>query len=209
MADLNEVREEATRLMRQHGLLPVWSFRFDRSLRRFGCCQYRHHRITLSQHLCLLNPLLEIRETILHEIAHALVGPNVGHGPQWIAQAKAIGCRARRCYHDGVSVPQGRYVAECNNCHAKSYAHRRIRREVACRQCCSAYNGGKYDPRFRLIFLLNVAPKIYTIWSPDGKPLTNSKTGKIRKFSSLEEANRIVTMAKARGAEVYIREGEK
>jgi hypothetical protein len=34
----------------------------------------------------------EILDTILHEIAHALVGHKEAHGPVWVAKAKEIGC---------------------------------------------------------------------------------------------------------------------
>jgi predicted SprT family Zn-dependent metalloprotease len=36
-------------------------------------------------------------DVILHEVAHALAGPFVGHGPTWKTIAKEIGCSANRC----------------------------------------------------------------------------------------------------------------
>ena len=37
----------------------------------------------------------EIRDTVLHEIAHALVGPEARHGPEWKAIAKRLGATPR------------------------------------------------------------------------------------------------------------------
>ncbi len=41
----------------------------------------------------------QVRDTVLHEIAHAIAGPEAGHGPLWKATARRIGAtpRARAC----------------------------------------------------------------------------------------------------------------
>lgn len=78
----------------EHGLSD-WSFKIDKAKRRLGSCQYYSKTITLSVHLLKL-PQEEIIQTLLHEIAHALVGPRAGHGPRWKKQALAIGCNAER-----------------------------------------------------------------------------------------------------------------
>lgn len=36
----------------------------------------------------------QVYQTMLHEIAHALVGPRSGHGPKWGKVAQDIGCQA-------------------------------------------------------------------------------------------------------------------
>ncbi|HYO07513.1 MAG TPA: SprT-like domain-containing protein, partial [Tepidisphaeraceae bacterium] len=68
-------------LMNQHGLSD-WRFDFDHARRRFGSCRPRQKLITLSRHLVFLNEEPEVRDTILHEIAHALT-PGDGHGRRW------------------------------------------------------------------------------------------------------------------------------
>ena len=78
---LIDARNLAWDLMRQHGLADLgWRFRFDHARRRFGSCKYREKAITLSRPLTLLNGEAEVRDTVLHEIAHALC-PGDGHGP--------------------------------------------------------------------------------------------------------------------------------
>jgi predicted SprT family Zn-dependent metalloprotease len=57
----------------------------------------------MSRLLVSLNDKREVRETILHEIAHALAGPKVrAHGREWGEIALRIGCNGRRCYGDEV-----------------------------------------------------------------------------------------------------------
>ena len=69
---LAQARKLAHDLMRLHKLPAAWSFQFDRSKVRFGKCNYAKKEISLSQHLVQLNTETEVRDTILHEIAHAL-----------------------------------------------------------------------------------------------------------------------------------------
>src|SRR5690242_11321616 len=81
--NLADAKRLAEQLMKTHNVSLAWSFRFDSAKVRFGKCDYRGREITLSRHLVELNDEAEVRDTILHEIAHALVRPNVGHGPAW------------------------------------------------------------------------------------------------------------------------------
>jgi len=69
----NAARILAVTLMQQHGLVG-WTFKFDHARRRFGCCNFTRRTISLSRPLTFLNDDAEVRDTILHEIAHALAG---------------------------------------------------------------------------------------------------------------------------------------
>jgi len=83
-------------LMKLHGLTD-WTFKFDRSVRRAGLTSYTNKSIQLSRAMTPNLSDMEVRNTLLHEIAHAMVGPGYGHGPTWRRQALAIGCSADRC----------------------------------------------------------------------------------------------------------------
>jgi predicted metal-dependent hydrolase len=96
--NLFDAQHLARALMRQHGLAK-WTFRFDHARRRFGSCRARQKVITLSRPLTFLNPEPEVRDTILHEIAHALA-PDDGHGALWKQKCVEIGARPIRCYGD-------------------------------------------------------------------------------------------------------------
>jgi len=115
---LQDAKTLAINLMEEHGLIDQkWYFEFDNAVRRFGRCSYRTKKITLSKTLVELNDLAEVKDTILHEIAHALVGPRNGHNEVWRSKALEIGCNGKRCYsRDEVNTPLMRYQATCGGC---------------------------------------------------------------------------------------------
>lgn len=94
--DPHVARTLAIELMKKHGLTG-WHFRFDHARRRFGSCQPTEKLITLSRPLTLLNTIDQVRDTILHEIAHALV-PGDHHGSKWKAMCRKIGAKPERCF---------------------------------------------------------------------------------------------------------------
>jgi predicted SprT family Zn-dependent metalloprotease len=125
--------------MHRHGL-HNWTFAFDRSRRRFGACIVKRRRLQLSAYLTHLNTLDEVRDTILHEIAHALE-PDDGHGARWKARCVAIGARPVRCYtEDQVVSPPRReapYQIGCKSCDWWGDRRKVTRRKLLCRRCSS------------------------------------------------------------------------
>ncbi|WP_240917889.1 SprT family zinc-dependent metalloprotease [Phycicoccus sp. HDW14] len=79
------------RLLREHGL-DGWSIVADRAKTRAGVCRFGRRQIGISAPLTALHSEDEVRDTLLHEIAHALVGPEHGHDEVWRATAVRIGC---------------------------------------------------------------------------------------------------------------------
>jgi predicted SprT family Zn-dependent metalloprotease len=138
----------ANDLMREHGLAQKgWYFNFDRSVRRFGACHYNQRKITLSEKLTAINDESHVRNTLLHEIAHALAGHKAGHGPQWVATAKMLGCDGQRLYDGNVVTTVSRkYTGTCPNCGRQIQRHRR--QQISCGQCCKRFNGGKFTPEY-------------------------------------------------------------
>lgn len=57
-----------------------------------GVCLHNDKCIQLNAHHIDIHPDSEVRCTILHEIAHALVGPGHGHNEVWATKAREIGC---------------------------------------------------------------------------------------------------------------------
>ena len=122
--EIDAARELALRLMRQHLLGRGYKFKFDNCVTRFGSCSYGRRLITLSQPLTLLNEEDHVRNTILHEIAHALT-PGAHHGPKWKAKCLEIGARPERCFSDEVVKPKCKYWAACRVCSKVWYRHRK------------------------------------------------------------------------------------
>ncbi len=87
---LNGVAGMARRLMEEHGLRG-WSLAFVEAKRRLGDCHFRDRVIRISRTHALEGSNEQIRDTVLHEIAHAIAGPEAGHGPLWKATALRIG----------------------------------------------------------------------------------------------------------------------
>lgn len=138
-------------LMRQHGLFSRgWRFRFDRAKTRFGCCRFLTKTITMSSALIELNEEARVRNTALHEIAHAIAGAEAGHGPKWVRIATELGCDAQRCYHaEKIARPPAPLRAVCPNGHSYE-AFRQPRRRRSC-GICSRNN-------FDVAFVLNYIP---------------------------------------------------
>ncbi len=133
-AELEGVAMEAERLMALHGLAG-WSFQFDDSSRRMGVCNFHIRVIGMSRQYCLAATDAERTDTILHEIAHALVGPKHHHDSVWKAAARAIGCTAERC--GTVDFAPSRYIATCTRCNWSAPRNLRLRGAV-CKACGAA-----------------------------------------------------------------------
>ena len=149
--ELDKAKALAIELMDKHELFDCgWSFEFDGAKRRLGCCKFRTSTISLSKHITLLNDISIIRNTLLHEIAHALVGYRHGHDWVWKQKALEIGCDGNRLCRNSVKV-EGKYVAECGGCGRIIYAHREKKRMSSCGKC----SNGVYNPLYKLEFKLN------------------------------------------------------
>jgi predicted SprT family Zn-dependent metalloprotease len=135
--NLYEAAHLARQLMMENQLTD-WSFGFDHARRRFGRCDYTHRQITLSRPLTLLNSIDEVRDTILHEIAHALC-PKDGHGAKWRAVCRRLGAKPARCYSDATVVSPTRSPAQyrfgCPKCNWWVQRRRRSRRAYLCKLC--------------------------------------------------------------------------
>lgn len=117
----------AAELMKQHGLPELgWNFEFDRARQRFGLTSHSKQLITMSRELTRLNSEQQVRDTILHEIAHALVGRGHGHDDVWRSKAMSIGCNGHRCYDNTVIGVDKKYRGTCPNC---GYSLTRFRRK--------------------------------------------------------------------------------
>lgn len=127
----------AVALLDKHGL--DWTFGWDYARRRAGQTNFTLKKITLSKPLTLLCTKDQVRETLLHEIAHALVGPKHGHGPVWQKMARQVGAQPRRLTTPDFPKASAPWRAVCDVGHV----HERFRRpkhEVSCGRCSRRFS---------------------------------------------------------------------
>ena len=129
--DLQAIAARATAWIVAHQLAG-WSFQFDHATKRAGCCHYQTQVISLAYAYARAATDAAIDDTLLHEIAHALVGKAHGHDQIWQAKAVALGCSGHRC-HDVQFTPP-RSIVTCEHGCWVTTAERRQRGAV-CRTC--------------------------------------------------------------------------
>jgi hypothetical protein len=83
--------------------LREWRFDWSNSTRNLGDCSHRTKTIRLSLPYTLRLSEAGVRETVLHEVAHALAPPNArSHGREWRALAKLVGATPKAKIRSGV-----------------------------------------------------------------------------------------------------------
>jgi len=117
------------------------------------------------RNLISLNPRLrdhdsaEIDRTLRHELAHLLAQFRTGrqrispHGAEWRRACRDLGIGDEaRCHTLPFPIKERarRFLYRCSRCGKEFPRVRRIKRTVACLDCCRKFNGGKFDPNARL-----------------------------------------------------------
>ena len=157
-------------LLREHGL-EDWTVVTDRAKTRAGVCRFRTRQIGISEPLTRISPEDEVRDTLLHEIAHALVGPSHGHDAVWRARAVSIGCSGERCTPaDAPRVP-GDWVGRCPNGH-EQMRYRAPRRPRSCGRCSRRFD-----------------PALLPTWTYRGRPapLPDSYRAELARIRTVEQ----------------------
>ena len=138
--ELKEAERMARTLMTQHGVGRI-QFAFDGGKRRLGATHMLNvsgskipTKITLSRHYVVLLPEAEVKDVILHEIAHALV-PNANHGPAFMAMCRKVGAKPARCAQPSAR-PQHNIEGRCPKCDCKVSEHIRMPRAAYIHRTC-------------------------------------------------------------------------
>ena len=155
--DTIQARKLANENLRVWGLTERgWTFDFDSAKSRFGLCSPKRKKIFLSFELTKLNDIADVLDTILHEIAHALVrefvGRKHGHDNIWKAYCLLVGARPYSCYNsDDIAQPAPKFIGKC----AQGHTFTRFRKPEGTHSCSICHKG--YDERYLIT------------WTPYGK----------------------------------------
>ncbi|MEO7146276.1 MAG: SprT-like domain-containing protein [Terrimesophilobacter sp.] len=139
MADLIRVRRWADALIALHLDPSQWSFGFDHAKTRAGLCDFSSRRITVSRYLASRFDDDEIHQVLLHEVAHAIAGPKVGHGAKWRAIARDLGYVGKRTHDGSVAEELAPWVGRCPAGHTV-FRYRKPTRTQSCGLCSRGFN---------------------------------------------------------------------
>ena len=140
--DITTAATLAETLMAHHGLTETgWTFKMDRAIARLGFCQYGPKIISMGAVYVESADEAAVRDTVLHEIAHALAGAyvltptgrvvrdrqgrvtKIGHGWQWKIKAREIGCSGQRTGHNPAATAKQEAKVNAAKARAVHVAH--------------------------------------------------------------------------------------
>ncbi len=101
----------------------------------------------------------QVRETVLHEIAHARVGAAHGHDSVWRAEARRLGASGERLVSSQMPRVPGRWVGTCPAGHTVDRMCRPTR-PSSCSRCAPDFS-----------------PEHLLSWSYDGVPVSPQQIG--------------------------------
>ncbi len=152
--NIYDAKRMAQDIMLEHGL-HNWTVTIDRAKRRFGQCRYATKQISLSEPLTRVNTEDHVRQTVLHEVAHALVGPGHGHDAIWKSQARRIGVKHAASRSAGEAAPAP-IKGTCPNCGGEFGRHRRPSGDRYCgKPQCKRAGGSTYTAENRIVWTRN------------------------------------------------------
>ena len=114
-----------------------------------------------------LNPRLhefegQVDRTMRHELAHLVAYHRAGrkriepHGAEWRKACADLGIADETARHR-LPLPRREvsrnYTYACPHCGYTAQRVRKFRRFTACRECCSKFNGGLYDGKYRFVLV--------------------------------------------------------
>jgi predicted SprT family Zn-dependent metalloprotease len=122
-------------------------------------------RADFRRQLISLNPRLrehdaaEIERTLRHELAHLLAQSRAGrrrvapHGAEWRKACRDLGIGDESRTHAlpfPIQRRARRFLYQCPRCGKEFPRARKIKRAVACLECCRKFNRGKFDKSAQL-----------------------------------------------------------
>jgi hypothetical protein len=138
-----------------------WTFEYGTKRNSLGTCKMRSKVIILSKWVIENsdNPMSTWKNTMLHEIAHAIdsqIRGTSSHDWKWRSIALAIGCDGKRCsrieHSDDV---KSKYTIKCNNCGSERIGHKKSSVIAQGRRSCGKCSNGTFNKDFLLVQIKN------------------------------------------------------
>ncbi len=127
-------------LMRDNNL-EQWEFKFDLAKKRLGGCHHGKMLISLSKSFVELNEESVVKNTMLHELAHAIIPSYHGHDKVWERKFIELGGKMRtHADYRKIIKPLPKWKVSCDSCPRNSEAHRRNRNLI----CGGCYRRGHH-----------------------------------------------------------------
>lgn len=99
-----------------------WKLKLNRAKTSIGVTNYATKYVGISAHF-LRGPSCgerDMRDAILHELAHVIAGSKAKHGEEWKRIAEKIGCSAN--VRGNMDMPHANYLVECEfKCQSVTY----------------------------------------------------------------------------------------
>lgn len=136
--NLKDAETMARELIAQY--IPGWRFVYNDRKTAYGVCYHGKRQIQLSRPLTYRNDEAHVRNTLLHEIAHALT-PGHGHDYTFKLKAREIGAsyeHTKSSVAGATASDIAPYEWVCPQGHVRGVAHRlpnRNRKARSCGQC--------------------------------------------------------------------------
>lgn len=144
--NLHQASHLARTLLNQYGLLD-WAFDYSKKTSNLGHCSYQEKTIYLSAPYTYTGDEQRVKNTILHEIAHALVGSGHHHDDVWRRKALEIGCNGQPQTTVNHEMPQMRYNLTCPIHGIVHQMSKMTRANYVCRKCKSVLSRAP-NPKF-------------------------------------------------------------
>jgi predicted SprT family Zn-dependent metalloprotease len=93
-----------------------------------------------------------IADTLAHEMIHYWLWIRhrpYGHTPEFLAKMKEMGVNR---YNPVPKLRPVKHIYQCMGCQKEFRARKKLG-NLACAECCKNHAGGKYDLRFKLVYL--------------------------------------------------------
>jgi predicted SprT family Zn-dependent metalloprotease len=124
--------------MKWHGLMDGgqrWKVAYSHSRTCAGTCAFTSKTLSFSRHLIARGSPEQMRDTVPHEIAHALAGPRHCHSSKWREIALRIGCNGERCHNMDLAPPKWIYRCSAGCWQRPRFKRSHLTAKHTCKQC--------------------------------------------------------------------------